>query len=94
VHNRAHQQAGRIGEDVALASLHHLAGIKPARAAGFRRLHRLAVDHGVFSHTGSDVVPGTRRCDNGGSWLSNFNPTAFLQRRIFFCPARIASKPS
>src|ERR1700691_4740404 len=45
VHNRAHQQAGRVGEDVTFAALHLLSGIEPARAAGFRRLHRLAVDY-------------------------------------------------
>src|SRR5918997_651974 len=39
------QMALRISDDVALASLDRLAGIKAARAAAFRCLHRLAVDH-------------------------------------------------
>jgi len=38
------QMALRVGNDVALAALDLLAGIKLARASGFRRLDRLAVN--------------------------------------------------
>src|ERR1041385_2830924 len=45
---RMHQQSDErtlcVGDDVTLASLDALGGIKPARAAAFRGLHTLAVD--------------------------------------------------
>jgi hypothetical protein len=44
VHARRYQKAARVYQDVALAALDLLAGIEPARAAGFGGLDRLAVD--------------------------------------------------
>ena len=41
----ANKMTERIGDDVALASLDLLAGIKTARSAGFSSLDALAVDH-------------------------------------------------
>jgi DNA-binding winged helix-turn-helix (wHTH) protein len=45
LHDRSHQQAGRVGEDMALTALDLLACIEATRATCFRRLDRLAVDH-------------------------------------------------
>jgi SAM-dependent methyltransferase len=45
------QQAQRVGDDVALATLHLLGHIKPAWAATFRGLHTLAVDHAGRRHS-------------------------------------------
>ena len=43
--DRRDQQPHGIGEDMSLAALDLLAGVVAARPAGFRRFHRLAVDH-------------------------------------------------
>jgi len=40
-----HQMSRGVGDDVALAALDFFAGVKTARAAAFRRLGGLAIDH-------------------------------------------------
>ena len=45
VDHGSHQQAHGVGQDVALAALDLLAGVKPARPAALGGLDALAVDH-------------------------------------------------
>src|SRR5271155_1407922 len=45
VHPHGEQEALRVSDDMALASLDAFAGVNPARAAAFGRRHALAVDN-------------------------------------------------
>jgi hypothetical protein len=45
MHKQSEQRTGRIGDDVALATVHSISWVKPAWAATFRRFRALAVDH-------------------------------------------------
>jgi hypothetical protein len=44
MHDRADQQARRVGQDVALAAFDLLAGVVASRTAGLGGLDRLAID--------------------------------------------------